>query len=165
MSIPIVIQGTTIDIPSDGQSPDWAQGIIQFCEATATALSGAVGTFDISPQTFDISAYNPTSVPVSIPNLSFSPAVVLGASIQIACIRTTSSLSVSEYDELTIVYNAYNVNLGQPLWEVTRGATGLAYITYTVTDTGQVQFTTSNISGTGHSGTLSYSAKTLLLAT
>lgn len=163
MSIPIVIQGTVIDFPSDSDSPDWSQGVIQFAQATATALSGAVGTFDVPPQTFDISAYNPTSVPVAVPNLSFSSAVVLGANIQIACTRSTNTTTVSEYDELNIVYNA-TAGTGM-LWEMTREATANADITYTITDTGQVEFATTTVSGSGHTGILSYSAKATLLAT
>src|SRR5579863_7672630 len=98
----ITIQGNPIQFPDDGTSPDWAEAVIQFAQDTATALSGAVGTFDVSPQTFDISSYNPTSTPQPVPNLSFSTTTVLGANIQIACTRTTSGSSVSEYDQLTI---------------------------------------------------------------
>lgn len=159
----VVIQGTVINVPDDGASPDWSPGIIQFCEATATALSGAVGTFDVSPQTFDISAYNPTSVPVAIPNLAFSPSVVLSATITISCTRTTNSTTVSETSILNIVYNATN-STGL-LWELTRQATANANITYTITDTGQLEFATTSISGTGYTGVLSFSAKALALPT
>jgi hypothetical protein len=39
---------------------------------------------------------------------------------------------------------------------------GDGYITFTVTDTGQVEFSTTAISGTGHTGTLTFVAQAIL---
>lgn len=160
MSISINIQGTVIDFPSDSASPDWAEGVIAFAQAVASALSGAVGPADISPQVMNIDAQNPTSTNVDITNLSFSTTTVRAATISIATYRTTDSTSAYEFDTIMVTYNSAN-SIGQK-WEMIREYEGNGSITFNITDTGQVQFTTTALSGTNHAGILSYSAKALL---
>lgn len=163
MSIPIVIQGTQIDFPADSQSPDWSSGVIEFAQATATALSGVVGTFDVAPQVFNIDSQNPTSTNVNIPNLAFSTSQVRSAIINITCHRKTISTGATEVTEADILIITYNAsNSPGMLWELTREGTGDASVTYNITDTGQVQFITGTLTGSSHTGILAYSAKALL---
>ena len=42
MSIPVIIQGTIIDFPSSGQSPDWSSAVIQFAEAVSQAFTSTL---------------------------------------------------------------------------------------------------------------------------
>jgi len=159
MSTNITIQGTVISIPSSGQDPNWSQGIIAFANATATALSGVAGSFDISPQIFDIAAYDAATV--VIPLLSFPVSNVL--SVQIAySIKRTSNTPITKTDAgtLTLIYNSQSLT-----WEIVRSGTtdGGANMTFTVSAAGVVSFTTTTIGGLGHAGVLCYSAKSLTL--
>ena len=156
----IIISGTVIEFPDSSESPDWSQSVIQFAQSVETALSGVAGAFDVSPQVFNIDAQNPTSTNIAIPNLTFSTTSVRSANIRISVYRNTSSASAAEFSDIDIVYNTNN-SIGQK-WEISREITGDGKILFNITDTGQVQFTTTTLAGTGHTGILSYSAKALL---
>lgn len=160
MSTNITIQGTVIAIPSSGQDPNWAPALIAFMEATATALSGVAGAFDVSPQVFDIDAYD--SATVAIPLLSFPVSNVL--SVQIAySVKRSSDTPTTKVDAgtLTMVFNSATV-----AWELVRVGTtdGGANMTFSVSAAGVVSFTTTTIGGLNHTGVLLYSAKALTLA-
>lgn len=160
MSRSITIQGTVIDFPAPGESPEWGQAVEDFAVAVQTALNGVAGAYDVSPQVMNIDAYNPTSSATDITNLGFSTTSVRGAIINIAVSRQTNSTKATEISVLHIVYNA-DGGTGSK-WSITRETTGDASIDFTVTDGGQVQFTTTAVSGSSHTGILSYSAKSLL---
>jgi len=154
----IIIRGTPIDFPNTSASPQWAPAIIQFAQAVEEALGLVIGSFDIAPQIFDFTNNSNTSV--SVTNLQFPVNDVRGAFISYTVFRTTSTNTVYEIGELQTVYNPDN-SIGEK-WEMTRSYTGDADITFSITDAGQVQFSTTAISGSGHSGVISFQATALL---
>jgi hypothetical protein len=160
MSRTIVIQGTSVDFPEPGTSPDWGQAVEDFAVAVEDALSGVAGAFDVAPQVMNIDAYNPSLSNIDITNLSFSTTNVRAAIINIAVSRQTNTTKETEISVIHVVYNSSN-SVGQK-WEITREITGDASISFNITDSGQVQFTTTSISGSSHTGILSYSGKALL---
>jgi hypothetical protein len=156
----ITVNGIPIDFPDTGNSPDWSEAIIDFADAVADTLSGISGAFDVPPQVMNIDSYNPTTTNTDISNLSFSTSEVRGAVIDIAVSRATASTTVSEMCTLTLVYNEDN-SVGQK-WEMAREMVGDGQIQFNVTDSGQVQFTTTAISGANHTGILTYRARAIL---
>jgi len=158
MAVVITIQGTPINFPSSGASPNWAPAVIQFAEAVEAALQGVVGNFDIVPQTFNITAV-PNAVATNIPNLAFSIAEVRGAFIRYSVFRETTSANASETGEFRISYNPNNSPGSQ--WESNRISTGNASIDLTITDTGQVQITLTALGGSNHVGQFNFTAQAL----
>jgi len=158
MSYQVVINGTPITLASSGESPNWAPGIIEFTQAVETALSAAIGAFDVAPQVMNIDAYNGTGADVT--NLSFSTSNVRAAFIKYSVFRTTSSNTAYEAGNMILVYNP-NGTIGSK-WEVARDYVGDGSITFSVSDTGVVSFVTTAIAGTSHAGILSYSGAALL---
>ena len=154
----IVIAGTPIDFPDTASSPDWSEAVIQFATAVESALSSVVGSFDVAPQSFVLDSYNPGSN-IDVPNLSFSTASVRAAFIRYSVYRNTSSTTVTESGDMIIVYNPTNPVSNK--WEVIQQRVGDASISFTITDTGQMQLTTSTLAGLSHSGKLVYSAQAL----
>lgn len=61
---------------------------------------------------------------------------------------------------MTIVYNPAGPTGFK--WQMDRKYLGDAAIDFIVTDTGQIQFTTSPLSGTSHTGIITFSAQALL---
>lgn len=159
MSIPLNISGSIIEFPSSAQSPNWAPAVIQFAEAVTAALSGIAGPFDVVPQIFTLDSYNP-GTNVNINNLTFSTTSVRSAVITYDVYRNTTNGSVYESGILNIVYNVNNPTNNK--WEVAQQRTNSASISFSVTDAGQVQFSTTTLSGTNHTGQLAFSAKALL---
>lgn len=160
MSIPIVISGQVIDFPESSASPNWAPAIIAFAEAVETALNGLSGSFDVPPSTFDIdgAAFNPTGSAVDLPNLSFSTSAVRGAYIRLAVGRTTDDTSAYETTLIITVYNP-DGDVGSK-WEFSRTTIGDGMIDFSISDAGQVSFTTAALTGTAssHLGLITYSA-------
>lgn len=159
MAIELVVNGQTIEFPSSAESPNWSSGVIQFAQAVTDALSVAIGPYDIPPQVMTIDAYNP-GTNINVLNLAFSTATVRSANIRYAVYRSTSSTNAYEAGNLTIVYNPDGPVTNK--WEIERDFVGNGQITFSITDAGQVRFTTATLAGTSHTGRLSYSGVALL---
>lgn len=155
----IIIQGTPINFPDSGAAPNFSPPIIQFAQAVANALNSFVGAFDVSPQSFSLSSDVNTNV--SLTNLSFPTSSVRSAIISYNIERVNTGFTQDETGVLEIVYNGST-------WDVTRDSTGkilnasnIPFNTFSVTNLGQVQFSTITIGGTFTSGKITYSAKAL----
>jgi hypothetical protein len=158
VSQPINIQGTVIDYPSSAQSPNWAPAQIQFAEAVEAAFNTLVGVADIAPQVYSLPLnVNPTT---SIPGLQFSTSQVRSAFVRYAVYRATNLTTVCETGSLQMVYNPTGSSTQK--WEVLREAIGDASVTFSVTDVGQVQYSTTSLSGTSHVGTITFTGQALL---
>lgn len=161
----LTIKGTTIDLPNSGSSPNWAPAIIETFQAITDAVNSFTGTFDVAPQTISIDIYNP-GVNINVDNLVFPTTDVRAATIYYTIYRKTGNsgppdgLELAEAGTLEIVYN--NSRPSTQKWEIGRSGEGDAEVTFTVTDLGQVQLTTTAISGINHTGILSYRAITIL---
>lgn len=156
----IIIQQTVIDFPDTAASPEWSEGIIAFAKAVEEALNTVIGKADISPQIMTIDAYNSASN-INVVNLSFSPNTVRGAFIRYTVYRTTDSSTAYEAGSITAVYNT-NGTTGSK-WEMIQGPVAAdGKITFNMLDSGQIQFSTTALSGINHAGKLSYSAQALL---
>lgn len=158
MPVTITIRGTPIDFPSVGESPNWAESVIEFAQAVEQALEIAVGPFDVPPQVLDISAYNP-GTDITIPNLSFSTTSVRAAFIKYAVYRTTDTNTAYEDGRLEIIFNP-NGSVNSK-WEVIREYGGDGSISFSITDAGQVKFSTVTLTGSNHSGRLTFVAQSL----
>ena len=155
----VVIQGTVINIPSAGSSPQWAEAIDEFAVAVEGALNTVIGAFDVAPQALIIDAYNPgTNIPIAA--LSFPTATVRAVFIRYSVFRSTNLTSVYETGELNAVYNPSGPTGNK--WELAQQLVGNGDITFTITDTGQVEFSTTVIAGTGHQGVLTFVAQAIL---
>jgi hypothetical protein len=155
----ITIQGSPISFPVAGTSPQYAEAIDEFAVAVEGALNTVIGAFDVPPQSLVIDSYNPgTNIPIAA--LSFPTASVRAAFIRYAVFRSTNLTSVYESGELEIVYNPNGPVNNK--WEVGQQLLGNGDITFSVTDSGQVQFSTTAIAGTSHTGLLTFVAQAVL---
>lgn len=158
MSVPISIQGTTVNFPSSGDSPNWAPAIIQFAQLVAGALAFTIGPFDVPPQTFVMTSNVNTNV--NLPSLSFPTSQVQGALISYSVSRSTNSVVLSETGSIYVNYNSsFPTN---QKWEINKDFLGGAQITFSITDVGQVRFSTTLIAGTSYQGSVTYQAKAIL---
>lgn len=155
----VQIQGTIIVFPDSGTDPNWAQAVDDFAVATADALSGVIGPADVSPQTLTLDSYNGQS-DVNLPNLTFSTAIVRGAIITYSLYRSTNTTTAYQTGQIMIVYNPGGLSGNK--WERSRTFVGTNQETFNVTDTGIVQITLNSLSGTSHTGKITYSAKAIL---
>lgn len=158
MSVQIVVGGEIIEFPSSGAQANWSPALIQFAEATAGVLAGVAGSYDVSPQIYSI--VSDVNTNVNVPLLTFPIANVRSAMIRYAIYRVSDTTTEAETGVVEIVYNNATSS-----WQISREATGTDNgLTFSVTNVGQVQFSTTAIGGTYTSGTLSYAATAILQA-
>jgi len=158
MAITITITGTPISFPSSAESPNWAPGIIEFAQAVESALNSVLGAYDVAPQIQVIDAQNP-GTDVDVANLAFPVSSVTGAFIRYSLIRTTSTDTAYEAGNLIVTYNPAG-GVGQK-WEISRDYVGDGKITFSISDTGQIKFSTTSMAGINHSGKLTFTAQAL----
>lgn len=151
----ITINGTPIDIPASGSSPNWSEGIIQALQAIESALGAVVGDFDVPAQTFTIDAYNP-GTDIEIEALSFPTDAVRAVYIRYMVHRITDSTEVNEQGTLQALYNTTDNT-----WDFSRDYSGDANISFAITTDGQVTFSTEEIAGDSHTGFITFVAQTL----
>lgn len=155
----INIQGTIISFPDSAASPNWAEAVDQFAKAVEGALGSVVGAFDVAPQALIIDPYNP-GTNIDITPLSFPVSSVRSAFIRYAVFRSTTATSVYESGELLVVYNP-NGPINNK-WEIAQRLVGDAQITFSITDAGQVRFSTIALAGSNHTGKLTFVAQSIL---
>lgn len=161
----ITIKGTTIDLPASGSSPNWAPAIIEAFEALAEAVNSISATFDVAPQAQNIDANNSASN-VDLNNLNFPSSEVRAATVYYTVYRITEDSGppdgqeVTEAGTLEINYNdAYPIT---QKWEMVRTFQGEGQVTFNITDLGQIQFSTTPLTGVNHVGIISYRAISVL---
>lgn len=168
MSIPLIIKGTLVDIPSSGQSANWSNGVIAALRALTDAVNAVTGTYDVANQEQSIDANN-SSNDVEITNLAFPVSQVRSATIFYSVYRKTEDSGppdgqeVAEGGVIVIVYNASNPTANK--WEIVRDFAGDSNISFSITDTGQFTFSTTPLTGINHIGTISFRAIAVLNTT
>lgn len=118
--------------------------------------SGGGYAYDISPTTAAIS--NNISAAADITGLSLNSANVKSAKIQYHIYRDTSASSLMEAGTFELAYKASATS-----WNLTNRTFGgdTSGITLTATTAGQVQYTSTNITGTGYSGVIAFRGSAL----
>lgn len=160
MSVIIEIQGTPIEFPSTGESPNWAPAVIQFAQSVEQALLAGGSPYDIAPQVYSIPADNYPTSDIEIPNLFFSSLLVRSAVVSYSLFfigPSPLSTVTSETGTLTCFYNGST-------WTLTRDYVGEAIngtVQFVISSSGQISIKQGlNLAGYTDSK-ISFSAKTL----
>ena len=159
MSVRIVIKNTPIDIPEQGESQPWGPAITEALQALADAVNVSTGSYDVPPQVLHIDSFN-SATDVTVDNLYFPPTDVISSFTFYSVIRQTQdsgagdAKNVSEEGTMEVIYNSLNP-VGNK-WQLIRTSTGDASITFSITDLGQVTFSTTALSGINHTGLISF---------
>lgn len=159
MPIPLTIQGVTYNYPSSGEDPNWAEDQIAWTVAVTDILNTLVGAGDILQTTATINNNQVSAINVS--GLLFDPSQVRAANI-IYSIYRTSTANPSGFAETGIIYLIYDNNgsIGSK-WLLAQQTDGISEIVFSITDLGQLQYRSSDISSIGYLGIMRFSAKTL----
>lgn len=161
----LLIKGTPIQLVDSAGSPNWAPSVIEAIEALTDAVNSVTATFDVSPQTQNIDANN-SSTDVSINNLSFPSSDVRAATVYYSVYRKTDDSGPPDGQEVTEAGTLeINYNNSRPVnqkWEMVRSGGGFAYVTFEITDLGQITFSTIPLTGINHVGILSFRAIAIL---
>ena len=155
ISTPLTVNNTQFNYPVAGEPKGWGEDATAWATEVTAVLNDLKGPNDILQSSFTITN-NQVSF-IDIVGLLFDPASVRRATINYNISRSTDSSTIVESGNLEITYNP---DLGQ--WYLSRDDDGnVPNVEFDVTNSGQVQYTSSNLSGLNYEGTITFRAKTL----
>lgn len=153
----LTINGTTFNLPQQGDSPPWGNDLSDLIEALVSVANNSVSTGDILTTSFAIA--NNTTAQTNVTGLLFDPASVRSAIIEYSVYRTTSSTELSESGVMLVTYKST-----AGTWEVAQYSVGDAGVTFTAANSGQFKYVSTNLSGTSYSGLLKFRARAMTQA-
>lgn len=154
----VVLRGTTYKVPKPDCNPSWGEELNDYLLALGDAFATLVGPGDIE-QTEAIIVNNQVSS-ANVIGLSFDNATVRSAFIDYAIYRETSTTVQTEEGTMILGYDATRpVGLN---WELQRECINDSGVEFTVTDAGQVQYTSDNMGGSNYNGTVRFRARSII---
>jgi hypothetical protein len=159
MAVPLTVNNTTFNYPTNGESPGWGQDTTDWAVAVTDVLASLVSSDDILQTSYSIN--NNVSTPTDVNRLFFNPSTVRAANIQYSVYRI-STANPSGHVESGIIYLNYDnaASLGSK-WSFTQQKNGDSGVVFSITDAGQIQYISTDIDSTGYSGVIKFTAKTL----
>jgi len=154
MSKNLIVGNQTFEFPEQGDNADWGSSVTDWAEAVTDALSTVQKPNDILLTTANIA--NNISSPTNIPGFSFSTAEVKAINCQYLVTRTTTipNVVLTEVGYIEGWFDGTN-------WGISIRTTGDAGILLSITPAGQMQYTSSNLAGATHTGSISFEAKVI----
>lgn len=159
MAITLVINGTAYQYPVAGEDPGWGVDGTEWAEAVTEALNTLLAPGDILDTSFTIA--NNIGVATDINGLVFDPGTIRAANVDYSVYRT-STANPSGHAEVGTLFLIYDdsASSGQK-WQLSQRSGGYSGVTFSITDAGQVQYTSTDINSTNYSGVIRFRAKTL----
>lgn len=159
MAKQLTIAGTVYNFPVAGESPNWGAEATETISAIVDALNSLLGPGDILQTSETIE--NNVAIPTTVNGLIFDPNVVRAATISYTVYRT-SATNPSGYAETSKAFIVYDDNapIGEK-WKMTIESNGDSGITLSITDVGQVLYTSTDIGDSSYVGTIVFIARTL----
>lgn len=160
MPIELIVNNIPFEYPIPGDEPGWGQPATDWATEVTTVLGNLLGPNDILETSAAIN--NNITVFTDIPKLTFNTGLVRSATIEYSVYRT-STASPSGHAEgggIRIVYDNA-ASIGSKWSMVVYGVAGTSGITFTILDTGQIQYKSTDIGAAGYSGVIHFSAKAL----
>lgn len=154
MSKQLTINGVTFNYPSPGENPDWGEAATDWAEAVTDALSGITVVGDISPTLVSID--NNIAVAQDVSGLSFDSAIIRSAIVEYFVFRSTSTTEQLESGSIVLIYSTDDNE-----WRLSQMHNGESLVVFTITPSGQMQYTSNNMSGASYSGRMRFRARAL----
>lgn len=154
----LIVNNTPYEYPTSGDEPGWGGEATGWAEAVTDVLSDLLGPNDLLETAFNVA--NNQLVAADVTGLVLNAASVRAAEISYSIYRQTATSSVVESGKINVAYNNASPNPNK--WEMNQGSVlGDAGVIFTITNSGQVQYTSSNITGASYTGTMKFRLKSL----
>lgn len=152
MSIPVVINGTDYNLPTQGQSPPWGDDLTNIILALIDSAANVNGPGDILKTTFLLA--NNQSSAANVTGLAFDLSQIRAAIVQYSVYRSTDSNEESETGTMYVTYSSLN-----SAWSlVIAGDVLNSTMVFTITSLGQIQYTSGNLAGANYTGRIIFAA-------
>lgn len=156
-TVPLIVDGTTYNYSLNNDNSPWGEENTAWSIAVTDVLNTLQGPGDIL-QTVALIANNQIS-PVNVTGLAFSPSMVRGAIIEYTVYRMTTGSGASELVEVGTMYVSYKSIANT--WDVAVVGGQGSGVSFTMSTTGVVQYTSSNMSGSAYQGTMNFRARAI----
>lgn len=150
----LTIGSETYDFPVAGENSGWGENVTDWAEAVTDALSSVQGPADILTTTANI-LNNQTSF-VNINSFSFSTATVKAFTAKYYVKRSLTTPATVKVESGTI-----EGNYDGSSWQISIQNTGEADIEFNITVSGQIQYKSDNMVGSGYSGSITFKATSI----
>jgi hypothetical protein len=158
----LTVGSEEFEFPLSGENPGYASEITDWAEAVTDALSTVQKPNDILTTTASLA--NNVTTPTNIPGFSFSVAQVIAIDCRYFIKRVTTGPSAT-YVETGYIEGCYD---GTD-WAIsirTTGDSGIiapnyAGVLLSITPSGQIQYTSTNLPGATHVATITFEAKVI----
>lgn len=159
MAISLTINNKTFNIPVAGEDPGWGEDTTGWIREVNKVVNSLFGPGDILETTFNVA--NNVSSSADIVGLAFNPSTIRAAHIEYSIYRISDSETSgnAETGEIKLIYDD-NASSGNK-WSFSQEYTGDAGVTFDITDTGQLTYTSTDIGATGYTGTMKFKATAL----
>ena len=157
MPIQLTVNGNTYQYPKQGDDPNWGDEAELWAAEVTNVLNTLIGNGDILEDNFPIN--NNINVLTDISKLNFNPNIVQSATIDYVITRqhdnpTTVGLVESGKIDLTQLHDG--------TWVMSQTSQGdNAGVSFSITAMGQIQYLSTNLTGTNYSGKITFTAKAL----
>lgn len=160
MPIELIVNNTPFNYPSPGDEPGWGEAATGWAGEVTSVLGDIFAPGDILESTFTIPSVQATFV--DIVGLAFNTGVVRSAVIEYAVYRVSTAFPSGNAESgiLTITYDN-GASAGNKWQLVGANITGNSGVTFRILDSGQLQYTATDLTTGGYSGKLKYKARTL----
>jgi hypothetical protein len=158
MSKTLIVNNTPYEYPTAGDEPGWGSDATNWAEAVTEVLSDLLGPNDLLETAFNVANNQLVASPVT--GLVLNAASVRAAEISYSIYRQTSTNSLVESGKINVAYNNASPNPNK--WEINQGnIVGDAGVIFTIDNAGQIQYTSTNVSGSLYTGTMKFRLKSL----
>jgi hypothetical protein len=152
VAIELTVAGTPYQYPENREQPGWGEEASAWAAAVTAVLESLNSPGDILTTSAVIA--NNQAVAADINGLQFDPAVVRAAICQYSVARTTDT---NEKVECGHIYVAYKTQSGT--WEYSVVGTASGGIDFSVDPSGQIKYTTDDLTGANYAGSIKFNAK------
>jgi hypothetical protein len=147
MSIILTVNNVPFNIPVQGEQPPWGEDLTNYFTEVAKVLNSLKGANDILETGATIQ--NNITTYSDIPDFKFNPSTVRSFAVQGSITRTTGSTKVYESFTLSGLRT-------DSTWILQQDGFGDAGVSFDITNAGQVQYKSTNITGTSYSGLIKF---------
>lgn len=155
MATSVTINGSTYSIPKQGENPPWGEELSDLLIALVDVVNSSSGSADIILTSFNLA--NNQSSAANVTGATFDTSQVRSSIIQYSIYRSTT---LSELSEVGTIYLTYKTTAAT--WDISQTYGGSSGITFSITAGGQLQYTSTNMSGSSYVGKMKFTAKSFL---
>lgn len=150
MGINVSIKGQPFVIPVNSER-SWGTSVTNYLVAVADAIDDLTAVGDI--KLLQVPVINNQTSALDLDGLAFDTSLTRHAIVTYAIYRVTD---LEEFSQAGQLYVTFKSNAGT--WEIIDNSVGETSVEFSITTGGQVQYTSSNMSGSNYVGKVSFRA-------